>query len=135
MQRLRSLLARLATGRPGNAAGRLGRRGERAAARALKCRGYRLLARNLRTPAGEIDLLALADGAVVLVEVKSGRCAPREVLEARLRPPQRRRLRAAARWLRRRPALRPYRFRIDLVTVAFDGRRPVVTIRRGISAS
>ena len=48
-------------------------RGERAAARHLRKQGYRIVARNLRTRFGEIDLLAEApDGrTIVAVEVKA----------------------------------------------------------------
>src|SRR5437879_13307700 len=48
----------------------LGEEGERAAARFLEARGYRILERNYRTRRGEIDLIA-ADGRIlVFVEVK-----------------------------------------------------------------
>ncbi|MFQ5415277.1 MAG: YraN family protein, partial [Phycisphaerae bacterium] len=49
----------------------LGRRGERAAARYLKRRRYRILAKNFSCSLGELDLIC-ADGAeVVFVEVKT----------------------------------------------------------------
>jgi putative endonuclease len=49
----------------------LGREGEDLAARFLTKQGYRILERNYRTRSGEIDLVALHDGAVVFVEVKT----------------------------------------------------------------
>jgi putative endonuclease len=49
----------------------LGREGEDLAARFLIKRGYRILERNYGTRSGEIDLIALHDGAVVFVEVKT----------------------------------------------------------------
>jgi len=49
----------------------LGREGEDLAARFLTKKGYRILERNYRTRSGEIDLVALHDGAVVFVEVKT----------------------------------------------------------------
>ena len=49
----------------------LGREGEDLAARFLMKRGYRILERNYRTRSGEIDLVAMHDGAVVFVEVKT----------------------------------------------------------------
>jgi putative endonuclease len=110
----------------------VGRRGERIAARFLRRRGYRLLVRNLRTPRGEIDLLALDGRALVVVEVKTSRTRAGRLLEARLGRRQRERLVAAGRWLARRPSLRCYRPRVDLVTVSFVGRRSVVTIRRDL---
>jgi putative endonuclease len=49
----------------------LGRRGERLAARFLRRRGYRILNRNWRCPAGEIDLVCAEGDTLVFVEVKS----------------------------------------------------------------
>jgi len=50
---------------------RIGRWGEQAAADYLAARGYELLDRNLRTPYGEIDLVARKDALIVFVEVKA----------------------------------------------------------------
>ena len=51
----------------------LGARGEAAAARYLKRKGLRIVGRSVRAPLGEIDLVALDDGTVVFVEVKTRR--------------------------------------------------------------
>lgn len=48
-----------------------GRQGEDIAARYLQTRGYHILARNVRTPHGEIDLIARKDDILVFVEVKT----------------------------------------------------------------
>ncbi|MFM8385464.1 MAG: YraN family protein [Planctomycetia bacterium] len=107
----------------------LGWRGERAACRVLRARGYRLLGRNVRTPCGEVDLLAEHAGLLVLVEVKAtARAGAAPPLHA-LRDRQRRRLEAAGRWLCAQPALRRRGFRLDLVAVAFGKGAPVVSIR------
>lgn len=50
---------------------RLGRYGENEAARYLKQRGYRILARNYRCPHGEIDIICSREGILVFVEVKT----------------------------------------------------------------
>lgn len=55
---------------PPLAAGRLGRRHERAAARWLRRQGWRILARNLRVHHGEIDLVAARPPLVIVVEVR-----------------------------------------------------------------
>ncbi|HTX57838.1 MAG TPA: YraN family protein [Candidatus Acidoferrales bacterium] len=47
-----------------------GRRGEEQAARFLQTLGYRIVARNLRAPGGEIDLVCVDEGTLVFVEVK-----------------------------------------------------------------
>ena len=47
-----------------------GRRGERLAAWFLRLHGWRIVARRVKTPRGEIDLVARRGGTVALVEVK-----------------------------------------------------------------
>ena len=63
---------------------RLGERGEDAAAAYLERAGMTVVERNWRCPAGEIDIVALDDDTVVLVEVKTRRTvrkgAPEEAI-------------------------------------------------------
>jgi putative endonuclease len=95
------------------AANRLGRVGEFAAIALLFAKGYQILARNLRTPVGEIDIVARRGRVLVFIEVKS-RTATAD-LDA-LGPVQRRRLvRAAEAFRGMRPRLRPLDVRFDLV--------------------
>ena len=61
---------------------------------ALRLRGYRVLARRLRTPAGEVDIVASRRGIVVFVEVKAR--PDLTVAAASLGTGQRRRLARAA---------------------------------------
>jgi putative endonuclease len=49
----------------------IGRWGEAAASEYLCERGYEITARNVRTPYGEIDLIANKDGLTVFIEVKA----------------------------------------------------------------
>lgn len=49
----------------------LGKEGEDRAARFLMKQGYRIIERNYGTRSGEIDLIALHDGVVVFIEVKT----------------------------------------------------------------
>ena len=49
----------------------VGRWGEQAAADYLAQHGYQVAGRNIRTPYGEIDLIARKDGITVFVEVKA----------------------------------------------------------------
>lgn len=51
----------------------LGREGENAAAKYLRRQGMRILKRNERNPAGEIDLIARDGDTLVFVEVKTRR--------------------------------------------------------------
>ena len=48
-----------------------GTRSERAAARYLKRRGFRIVRRNYECPFGEIDLIAVEERCIVFVEVRS----------------------------------------------------------------
>ncbi|MGH7827021.1 MAG: YraN family protein [Candidatus Binatia bacterium] len=49
----------------------LGKEGERLTERFLKKKGYKVVERNYRCPAGEIDLIALDGRVIVFVEVKT----------------------------------------------------------------
>ena len=49
----------------------LGRWGEDAAAEYLQSRGYTIAARNVRTPHGELDIVARKDDLLLFVEVKT----------------------------------------------------------------
>jgi putative endonuclease len=107
----------------------LGRRGEQIAANHLRQIGYEVIAHNVRTRLGEIDLIVRAERALVFVEVKTrmiGRrqSAPRPDQRplAGLGAGQRARLRRlAAAWLadqRSRPSAASIRF--DAVGVVID---------------
>jgi putative endonuclease len=97
----------------------LGERAEQAAAEWLTSRGWTILARRWRCPEGEIDLLALDPGRVVVaIEVKvrrTGRAgAPLESIDRR----RLRRLRAAlGQFLAVTPAAAGDGIRVDLVAV------------------
>ena len=78
----------------GHAAQQLGMRAEDACGAALEADGWTILARRLRTPAGELDLVAEREGMLAFIEVKSRRtlAGAASALDAR----QRARLLAAA---------------------------------------
>lgn len=84
-------------------------------------RGYRVLARNQRTPLGELDLVCRESAQVVIVEVKA-RCneAYGTALEA-IGPRKAGRLRAAALWWLADQGLLPCAIRFDAVVVDLDG--------------
>ena len=108
--------ARLAARKARGAAARLsGRRQEFVAALLLMAKGYRILGFRLKTPEGEIDLLAQRGDVLAVVEVKS-RATIDAALEA-VGPTQRQRLKRAARAIAARRAVRP-NVRLDLVALA-----------------
>ena len=75
-----------------------GRIAEEATADYLRSRGWRVVAQNQRTPAGELDLVCEEAGALVVVEVKArSSTAFGDPLES-IGPRKERRLRAATGW-------------------------------------
>jgi len=77
---------------------RLGRWGEEQAAAYLRAQGYRVLAANLRTPYGEIDLLAQKEEETVFVEVKTRSNQRFGLPEEAVTPLKRSRMEACAAW-------------------------------------
>jgi putative endonuclease len=96
---------------------RAGRRAELIAALWLGLRGYRLLARRVRTPVGEIDLVARRRHRIAFIEVKQ-RADLTEAIDA-VTPHQQQRVRRAAEWwLMRRPADPAEEYGFDVVLLA-----------------
>ncbi|MCK4374892.1 MAG: YraN family protein [Candidatus Brocadiae bacterium] len=73
MRKLPGFFKRIFAGRQAglSASALVGRRGEKEAARFLKGKGYKVLARNYRITQGEIDLVAFRDGVLAFVEVRA----------------------------------------------------------------
>lgn len=98
------------------AAERRGRWAESIAALRLRLAGYRILARNFRSPVGEIDLIARRGDTVIFVEVKT-RSADDAAAEA-IGPRQQARIRrAAAAFLAGRPELATFSLRFDAILI------------------
>jgi putative endonuclease len=111
-RRARGMAARLA-----------GRRAEALAAIWLMLKGYRILGFRLRTPQGEIDLLAQRGKVLAIVEVK--RRATLETALETVTQMQRDRLRRAGSAIAaRRPSLQNLSIRLDLIALA-PGKLPM----------
>ena len=97
-----------------------GRQAEARAAAALERDGWRILARRVRTEAGELELIAECHGLLAFVEVKA---RPRLAeAAAALSVRQRMRLMAAAEaWLATNPGHGAAGMRFDVIVVAADG--------------
>lgn len=94
-----------------------GRWSERAAEILLRLKGYRILHRRLKTPLGEVDLIARRGRVLCFIEVKHR--ADRDAALAALLPAQAQRIeRAAVWWLSRRPDLQGADLRFDLIASA-----------------
>jgi putative endonuclease len=106
----------------------LGQKGEAAAARFLRRKGYRIVARGDRAGPGEIDLVAVHRGTVVFVEVKTRSTeddgTPAEAVDE---AKQRRLTRLAIAFLKRHRLLeRPARFDVVAVTWPQGKGRPTI---------
>ncbi|MEY4964462.1 MAG: hypothetical protein RL274_45 [Pseudomonadota bacterium] len=96
---------------------RRGHNSESVAALWLRLKGYRILARRLKTHAGEIDLVAAAPfGPVCFIEVKA-RASARAAAESVLPGQQTRIARAASLYLTSRPGLARRGSRFDIVAI------------------
>ena len=105
----------------------LGRRGEEAAAKHLKRRSYRILARNYNCPLGEIDLVCRDGDTIVFVEVKTRSSILPQDPGDWVRRPQWARIGRAARFFLRQRAAEHHPWRFDLVMVDWPSRgRPHV---------
>lgn len=106
---------------------KLGARGERIAAKALKRAGYRIIARNYTCPLGEIDLVAADGDMLVFVEVKTRRSAEAADPEANVTMHKRRRLTRAAKFYLQAKSAQDRPCRFDVVTVVTgEGGKPAV---------
>ncbi len=98
-------------------AGQFGRFAEALAAWSLRLKGYRIMARGFRSPAGEIDIIARRGKLIAFIEVK----ARQDLAEAAqsLRHRQGRRIiRAAEAFLQARPSLGGLDLRFDVILVS-----------------
>jgi putative endonuclease len=109
----------------------LGRRGEDLACRHLEAHGLRLLERNYRCRAGEIDLVMLDGSTLVVVEVRSRSTSEHGGAAATVGfRKQQRFIRAARHLLLTRPDFRRLPARFDVVAIdpgPAGAREPVVT--------
>ena len=94
-----------------------GRRGEFWAALLLRLRLYRIVATRVKTPVGEIDLIAQRFGVTVFVEVKSRSFSHQEA-DALYAVNRKRIVRAAQYWLIRNPRHAEDEFRFDVIFLA-----------------
>lgn len=95
---------------------RLGAFGERIAAHRLEAAGMAVVARNVRTAGGEIDIVAAEGNDVVFAEVRTRRAVPGLAAES-LGPAKLRRMWQCAMEYCEANAIDPARARIDAVSI------------------
>lgn len=109
----------------------VGRFGEDVAAEHLSAAGLTVLARNWRCRDGELDLIAVDDGVLVVVEVKTRTSASYGRPVEAVRPAKAARIRRLAmRWLAEDERYWP-QVRFDVVGVQRTSAAPVVEHLRG----
>jgi putative endonuclease len=102
-----------------------GHEGEQLAERFLKRKGYKLVERNYRCPAGEIDLITLDGRVIVFVEVKTrsgyGFGTPSEAVA----PWKQKKMIRTAMFFLHQKRLHNRAARFDVVGISWSGREPV----------
>lgn len=94
-----------------------GRRAETLCTWLLRAKGYRILARRFRTPAGELDIVARRGGTIAFVEVKARANLEAAILS--ITPHQQTRImRAALLFVASRPGLAALNMRFDVMLAA-----------------
>ncbi len=94
-----------------------GRRAETLGTWLLRAKGYHILARRFRTPAGELDIVARRGRTIAFVEVKARAGLEAAILS--ITPHQQARImRAALLFVASRPGLAAFNMRFDVMLVA-----------------
>jgi putative endonuclease len=104
----------------------LGKEGERIAEHYLKRKGYKVVERNYRCAAGEVDLIVLDRRVIVFVEVKTrtghGFGTPLEAVQ----PRKQRKMMRAAQFFLSQKKLHQRDARFDVVGISWPAREPVI---------
>ncbi len=103
----------------------LGSKGEQLAAEYLAQRGVSIIARNVRTPYGELDLIGFQEETLVFFEVKTRRTGTYGYPEESITAAKREHLIASAQaFIQDRPEL-PGQWRIDVIAIILrSGHKP-----------
>ncbi|MFL7869567.1 MAG: YraN family protein [Anaerolineales bacterium] len=105
---------------------KVGAWGESVAAEHLERRGYEIVTRNVRTPYGEIDIVATKDGYIVFVEVKTRTSSSLGPPEISVTPRKQEHMLAAAEHYAQEHDID--RWQIDVIAVeGKPGKQPVFT--------
>jgi putative endonuclease len=106
----------------------LGGQGEDLAAAFLTSQGYQILARNYRTPWGELDLIARHQGFLVFVEVKTRRTERFGPPQEAVHPAKQEKLRTLAAYYLQQKSLAEVLVRFDVVAVRLTAQGPEIEL-------
>ena len=104
----------------------LGRWGEETAARFLLSQGYTIVARNLRTPVGEIDIIARHGRNLVFVEVKTRRSLAFGTPQEAVGPTKQRQIIRTAQWYLNGGHGKGLQPRFDVIAVRPTTNEPLI---------
>jgi putative endonuclease len=99
----------------------LGRRGEDAAAQYLLQQGMKIVERNLRTPVGEIDLIACDRNILAFVEVKTRRGSAFGSPGEAVGPHKQRQIIRTAKWYLNNYPHKKLQPRFDVIAITVQG--------------
>lgn len=105
-----------------------GKLGEKIGEEYLKKQGYRILERNVRSPFGEIDLVARHKRTLVFVEIKTRRSSDFGFPEEAVTAEKRSRLVQLARWYLARYQKTELPVRFDVLAIQFEGEKHSVRL-------
>ena len=106
----------------------IGKAGEKTGADFLIEKGYQILARNVKTPLGEIDLVAEDHGTLVFIEEKTRRSSRFGTGEEAVNLPKQIRLSRLASWYLARRSTKDQPVRFDVLAVDLSGEKSVVRL-------
>lgn len=108
---------------------KLGDFGEQLAAEILTKRGYTIIGRQVRTPYGEIDLIAEAPSEVLFVEVKTRKTTQYGTPEESITKVKREHLARSVEYYLQTNHLQSKKFRVDAIAILIDGATKKATVR------
>ncbi len=107
---------------------KLGQEGEDRAARFLEKQGYRILERNYHAAGGELDLIALHEGELVFVEVKTRTSSAFGAPELAVNPRKQQHMVKAALVYLKSKNLHQMPCRFDVVAISHDSEKEIEVI-------
>ncbi len=106
----------------------LGQRGEEVAERALIKQGYQIVARNYRTPQGEVDIIARQGKDLVFIEVKTRQSLSFGEPQEAVSPHKQARLKKVASYYLMQKGLLDAPVRFDVVAITWLTNGPKIEI-------
>jgi putative endonuclease len=98
----------------------IGQSGEQAAVTFLKKKGFQIIQTNYKVAGAEVDIIALADGILCFIEVKTRKSSDFGLPEAFVTRAKQRKIIRAAKFFSSRKAYREYLVRFDIVSIISD---------------